>query len=97
MQNTGYFVDNKLFYLGDSFRNPEKPVDILALPVAGPWCKIPDAIRYALIVKPKKVFPVHDGMLQVERIGPVHKIPEKVLSENGIEFIAMNYGEEKEF
>lgn len=97
VQNTGYFIDNKLFYPGDSFCNPEKPVDILALPVAGPWCKISDAIRYALSVKPRKVFPVHDGMLQTERIGGSHKIPEKVLIENGIEFIVMNEGDEKEF
>lgn len=97
VQNTGYFIDNKLFYPGDSFCNPEKPVDILALPVAGPWCKIPDAIRYALSVKPRRVFPVHDGMLQTERIGGSHKIPEKVLAGNGIEFIVMNEGDEKEF
>lgn len=97
VQNTGYFIDSKLFYPGDSFHNPEKPVDVLALPVAGPWCKIPDAIRYALSIKPKKAFPVHDGMLQVERIGGAHKIPENVLSENGIEFIVMNEGDEKEF
>jgi len=97
VQNTGYFIDNKLFYPGDSFHNPEKPVDILALPVAGPWCKIPDAIRYALAVMPKKVFPVHDGMLQADRIGASHKIPEKVLTENGIEFVAMNDGDEREF
>lgn len=97
VQNTGYFVDNKLFYPGDSFCNPEKPVDVLALPVAGPWCKIPDAIRYALEVKPKKAFPVHDGMLQTERIGGSHKVTEKVLMDNGIEFVIMNEGGEKEF
>ena len=97
VQNTGYFIDNKLFYPGDSFYNPEKPVDVLALPVAGPWCKIPDAIRYCLKVKPKKAFPVHDGMLQEDRIGASHKIPEKVLTENGIEFISMLSGEEREF
>lgn len=97
VQNTGYFIDNKLFYPGDSYANPDKKVDILALPVAGPWCKIPDAIRYALSIKPKKAFPVHDGMLQIPRIGGSHKIPEKVLSENGIEFVVMNEGDEKEF
>jgi L-ascorbate metabolism protein UlaG (beta-lactamase superfamily) len=97
VQNTGYFIDSKLFYPGDSFHNPEKPVDVLALPVAGPWCKIPDAIRYALSVRPKKAFPVHDGMLQADRIGSSHNIPEKVLSENGIDFIVMNEGDEKEF
>ena len=97
VQNTGYFIDQTLFYPGDSFHNPEKPVDILALPVAGPWCKIADAVRYALAVKPKRAFPVHDGMLQKDRIGSYHKVPEKVLAEHGIEFIVMNEGDEKEF
>lgn len=97
VQNTGYFIDGKLFYPGDSFHDPERPVDILALPVAGPWCKIPDAIRYALAIKPKKAFPVHDGMLQTERIGSFHKVPEKVLTENGIGFVSMNDGDEREF
>ncbi len=97
VQNTGYFIDNTLFYPGDAFHNPEKPVDILALPVAGPWCKIPDAIRYALAVKPKKAFPVHDGMLQNDRIGSSHKVPEKVLAEHGIEFVIMNEGDERGF
>ena len=67
------------------------------LPVAGPWCKIPDAIRYALAVKPKKAFPVHDGMLQNDRIGSSHKVPEKVLAEHGIEFVIMNEGDERGF
>ena len=97
MHNTGYFIDNKLFYPGDSFHNPERQVDVLALPVAGPWCKVPDAIRYALSVKPKKAFPVHDGMLQRDRIGGSHIIPEKVLTENGIQFVIMNDGDERYF
>ena len=97
VQNTGYLIDNQLFYPGDSFSLPNKEVSILALPVAGPWCKIPDAIRYALLVKPKKAFPVHDGMLQKDRIGGAHKITEKVLNENGIEFVIMNDGDEGEF
>lgn len=97
VQNTGYFINNKLFYPGDAYCEPQKEIEVLALPVAGPWCKIADAIKYALKLKPKKVFPVHDGMLQEDRIGGSHKIPEKVLSENGIEFISMISGDEKEF
>jgi L-ascorbate metabolism protein UlaG (beta-lactamase superfamily) len=97
VQNTGYFIDNKLFYPGDSFCNPKKPVDVLALPVAGPWCKVSDAIRYALEVKPNKAFPVHDGALQIDKIGGSHMIPKKVLTENDIEFVVMNEGDEVEF
>ena len=97
VQNTGYFIDNKLFYPGDSFCDPERPVEVLALPVAGPWCRVPDAILYALKIKPKKAFPVHDGMLQKDRIGSIHLVPEKVLVDNGIEFTIMNEGDEREF
>lgn len=97
VQNTGYFIGDRLFYPGDAYCDPKKPIDILALPVAGPWCKIADAIRYALKVKPKKAFPVHDGMLQGDKIGATHKVPEKVLSEYNIEFIIMNNGDEREF
>lgn len=61
VQNTGFFIDRTLFYPGDSFHNPGKEVAILALPVAGPWMKLEEAIEYAQTVKPKIVFPVHDG------------------------------------
>lgn len=61
-ENTGYMVAGKLFYPGDSFYNPKRPVEILALPVAGPWMKISEAIDYLLAVNPKKAFGVHDGM-----------------------------------
>lgn len=96
-QNTGYFIDGKLFYPGDSFFNPGKEVDTLALPVAGPWCTIKQAVDYALEVKPKKAFPVHDAMFYPDRRSTTRRIPEKLLSENGIEFIDLVEGETKEF
>ena len=57
VQNTGYFIENKLFYPGDAYTEPGKVVDVLALPVAGPWCKSAEAIAYAIRVQPKKAFP----------------------------------------
>ncbi len=94
VQNTGYFVANKLFYPGDVFYNPGKKVEILALPVAGPWCKISDSIDYALEVKPSICFPVHDGALKV--FGGNHKAPATILPEKGIEFIILEIGKETE-
>ena len=84
VQNTGYFIDKRLFYPGDSFYNPKKLVEILALPVAGPWTNIKNPINYALEVKPKICFPVHDGMLN--HFGTAHKVPALVLSKFGIIF-----------
>ena len=97
VENTGYFIDNKFFYPGDAFYKLPKPVDILALPVAGPWVKISEAVDYALSVKPKIIFPVHDGMLQKDKLGAAHGVPEKILKNSGIDFIIINEGETKEF
>ncbi len=94
VQNTAYFIDGRLFFPGDSYYNPGKPVEILALPVAGPWSKVKDAVNYALNVKPKKCFPMHDGGLKSVD-GGNHKIHAIVLPQNGIEFVSLNAGEEK--
>jgi len=90
--NVGFFIQGKLFYPGDALTDPEKPVDVLALPVAGPWLKISETIDYALSVKPRLAFPVHDAI----RFGMQHTFTEKVLSQNGIEFVKLEEGGELE-
>lgn len=92
-RNIGYFIDQKLWYPGDSFTNPNRPVEVLALPVSGPWMKISEAIDYALLLKPKKVFPVHDGT----RFGSAHVLPSKIFIPKGIEFVVMIEGDSGEF
>lgn len=95
IQNTGYFIANKFFYPGDAFTDPGKPIDILALPVAGPWMKLLEAIDYALETKPKICFPVHDGILK--KPGSAHSIPSKVLETKGIKFVVLEIDEKYEF
>lgn len=62
--NTGILVADKFFYPGDAFTQPGVRVELLALPIAGPWMRIKDAVDYALAVKPQRLFGVHDGMLK---------------------------------
>ena len=95
VQNPGYFFQKRFFYPGDAFYNPKKPVEILALPVAGPWMKISDAIDYAKLHKPKVCFPVHDGMLKFNQV--TRMIPQKFLPADGIEFVDIPEGTAKEF
>jgi len=98
VQNTGYFIADKLFYPGDAYCDPQQPVEILALPIAGPWCRLPDAIRYALRVKPKFAFPVHDGNLNWKfGAGVTHRLPEQVLKSHNIEFRPMGENSEEKF
>lgn len=93
VQNTGYFINNKIFYPGDAYLEIEKKVGILALPVAGPWAKIREVIEYAKKVKPKIAFPVHDGLIKENCINPFRFLPDKFLKEVGIEFKSLNDGE----
>ncbi len=95
VQNTAFFIDKRFFYPGDSFYNPKKPVEILALPVAGPWANIRSATKYALKIKPKFCFPVHDGMLK--NFGGFYKVPELFLSKVGIIFKNFEENKEEEF
>lgn len=88
--NVGYYIGNPsrepgFFFPGDAFTDPGKSVDVLALPVAGPWMKISEAIDYALKVKPRLAFPVHDAIRHASQ----HAFPERILSANGIEFIKL--------
>jgi L-ascorbate metabolism protein UlaG (beta-lactamase superfamily) len=110
VQNTGYMfgkadLDTQctFFIPGDAFIIPKTAngeqvsVDVLALPISGPWCRIPDALHYALAVAPKFAIPVHDGQLSVERMGANHKIPEMVLNSRGVQFVSMVDGDIKDF
>lgn len=93
--NTGFMIANKLFYPGDSLHVPPTPVEVLALPVAGPWLKIQEAVEYAKAVNPKIVFPVHDGMLrQDHRMTPTRFVPQTLLEPLGIDYQDMTEGSE---
>lgn len=94
VQNTGYMID-KLCYPGDSFSMPNKDVDILALPVLGPWMKMRDAIDYAKSLKPRIVFPVHDGPLKPFATF-VYGIPKHFLEKENIEFKKLEIGKEED-
>jgi hypothetical protein len=48
---------------------------------------IKEAVKYALKLKPKIAFPVHDGMLKNTNSGIYYTLPDKILKENGIQFI----------
>jgi L-ascorbate metabolism protein UlaG (beta-lactamase superfamily) len=97
VQNTGYFFANRFFYPGDALYDPGQPVEILALPVAGPWLKISEAIDYAKSLKPRFCFPVHDGMLVPFGVGISHKLPGKILTPLGVDFKVIQEGEACEF
>ena len=57
VDNTGYLIAGRLFLPGDAFTGPSKPVEILMLPVAGPWLKLSEAVEYAKSYRSQDLFP----------------------------------------
>lgn len=97
VQNTGYMIGERLYYPADAFHNPKVPIEILALPVAGPWMKISDAIDFAIEINPKKYFAVHDGGLNEYGLSPTNRVIPKILADHNISFIPLEIGKETEF
>ncbi|MFM2415039.1 MAG: hypothetical protein RI911_732 [Candidatus Parcubacteria bacterium] len=90
VQNTGYLFNDTLFYPGDALTIPGVAVDVLALPTAGPWIKLSEAIAYARTVQPRRVVPVHDGVYA--RPDMMNGAIEKLLQKTGISFVALPHG-----
>jgi L-ascorbate metabolism protein UlaG (beta-lactamase superfamily) len=95
VENTAYLVAEKFYFPGDNFYVPSKKVDVLALPVAGPWMKISEAIDFAKEVQARIAFGVHDGMILPSFRGFVGMVLKMFVPDT--QYIVLADGETKEF
>lgn len=95
VENTAYLVDGRFYFPGDNFHDPKKKVEILALPIAGPWMRISMAIDFAKQMQAKKAFGVHDGMIVPGFRGFVVMMLKNLVP--GTEFVDIKDGETEEF
>lgn len=64
--NTGFVVDaggTRIYHPGDSFTPPDGPVDVLLLPVSGPWAKLSEVADFARAVGAPRTMAIHDALL----------------------------------
>ncbi len=61
--NVGFLIDGRLFHPGDALTVPDRPVEIVMLPVHAPWSRISDLIDWVREVAPEQAIAVHDGAL----------------------------------
>lgn len=79
LANLGVLIDKTIYYPGDSFAEPNVPVDVLALPVGAPWLKISEVIDFLRAVQPRLAFPTHDAVLSdIGKSLPDRMIPQLV-------------------
>ena len=95
VENTGYMIAERFYFPGDNFHIPGKQVDILALPVAGPWMKTGEAVDFAKKIKARIAFGVHDAMIQPFFRGHVGTVLARFVPE--MVYVSLADGETREF
>ena len=83
----GYLINDQLYHPGDSLVFPTgRAIDILALPIAGPWCTVLAAVDAAKALHPNHVIPIHDAIIQPFFLDRLQSIVAKALEGTGITF-----------
>ena len=96
VDNVGVFVNDTLYYGGDSYTVPGVTVPVLAAPVGAPWLKIGEAMDYVLEVSPTRTFPVHEAVLsQIGRTLGNERL-RAATEKGGGEFVVLEAGESLE-
>ncbi len=71
--NVGYLLEGRVYHPGDSLVVPETPVELLCLPVSGPWLKLSEALDFVRAVAPARAVPVHEALLSDIGLGLVDR------------------------
>jgi L-ascorbate metabolism protein UlaG (beta-lactamase superfamily) len=61
--STGFVLGGRIWHPGDSFAHDARQVDILLLPVGGPWMRLQEAIDFERSVSPRVAIPIHEAGL----------------------------------
>ncbi len=91
--NVAFMVDG-LLHPGDSLKPQQiEACDILALPVAGPWVTLNDAVALVDALKPKKVIPIHDVFIKDFMLDRMYEVMIKPLMDTRkVEFLPLRLG-----
>lgn len=63
LANNCYLIAESVLHPGDALWVPSRPVDVLLLPIGGPWMKLSESIDYLRAVAPRVAIPIHQGGL----------------------------------
>ncbi|KQR96496.1 MBL fold metallo-hydrolase [Williamsia sp. Leaf354] len=63
IDNVGYLFGGRIFHPGDSYEVPEADVEVLLVPISGPWMKIGEAADFIRAVAPRRSIAIHEMLL----------------------------------
>lgn len=90
--NRAFTIDGLFTHPGDS-RQPTSSAPVLALPLLAPWDSATGAVEFARKLRPRQVIPIHDFYLSKAGRDWVAGMVKAVLADDGIELVAIDWGE----
>ena len=93
--NSGYLLEiegQKIYHPGDSLTLPEAEVDVLLLPVSGPWLKVSEAIDFGRDVGAPRSLGIHDRVHSEIGLNMVQAHLTRMLGERDQEFVRLEDG-----
>jgi L-ascorbate metabolism protein UlaG (beta-lactamase superfamily) len=52
-----------LYHPGDAYDGEPGDIDVLAVPLNAPWCKVAESIAFVRRIAPRQIIPIHDALL----------------------------------
>lgn len=95
-QNIGVVINGTIANPGDSFDLPPEKIELLCVPVSGPWCKTIESINYLKDVAPKVAIPFHDAILSEFGKGINNNWLKRTAEELGADYRPLSPGESME-
>ena len=90
LHNLAALINDRIYYPGDSFALPQRPIDVLALPVAAPWLKFSEVRSFLQAVAPRLAFPIHDAILSNAGKGLIDTLCTAAAAKVGVEYQRFN-------
>lgn len=90
--NRAFTIEGVFTHPGDS-RQPTVSAQVLALPLMAPWGSATGAVEFARRLRPRLVVPAHDFYLSEGGRGWLRGMVKRVLDEDGIELMDLDWGE----
>ncbi|WP_182525608.1 MBL fold metallo-hydrolase [Nocardioides dongkuii] len=95
--NSGYVLtagDARVYHPGDALTAPGEDVDVLLLPVSGPWLKVSETIDFAREVGARRNLAIHDRVHSEAGLGIVDGHLSRFLAPQGLEYVRIADGED---
>lgn len=95
--NSGFLLDvagTTVFHPGDALTVPDRPVDVLLLPVSAPWLKVSECIDYAIAVGAPRNVAIHEAVYSEAGLGIVTAHLQRFLEPHGQQLLRLASGED---